>query len=104
MMYDPISMAVASVLLLFATAMLAPLFRKHQQILITMSFALATVASFLGVAAGIWSVGSGITNQVIMPIGLPDLPFHLRLDALSGFFLTVIGLLSLRLGIFYRIY
>ncbi len=95
MMYDPISMAGASVLLLFATAMLAPLFRKHQQILITMSFALATVASFLGVAAGIWSVGNGITNQVILPIGLPDLPFHLRLDALSGFFLTVISLLSL---------
>jgi hydrogenase-4 component B len=100
MMYDPISMAGASVLLLFATAMLAPLFRKHQQILITMSFALATVASFLGVTAGIWSVGSGITNQVILPIGLPDLPFHLRLDALSGFFLTVIGLLSLFVSVY----
>jgi len=75
-------------------------FQEHQQILITMSFALATVASFLGVTAGIWSVGSGITNQVILPIGLPDLPFHLRLDALSGFFLTVIGLLSLFVSVY----
>src|ERR1700690_65314 len=100
MMYDPISIAGASVLLLFATSMMAPLFRKHQQILITMSFALATAASFLAVAAGIWSVGSGITNQVILPIGLPDLPFHLRLDALSGFFLTVIGLLSLFVSVY----
>jgi len=27
----------------------------------------------------------------ILPIGLPDLPFHLRLDALSGFFLILLG-------------
>ncbi|MFN3594338.1 MAG: hydrogenase 4 subunit B [Thiobacillaceae bacterium] len=29
--------------------------------------------------------------QFVLPIGLPDLPFHLRLDALSGFFLTLLG-------------
>jgi formate hydrogenlyase subunit 3/multisubunit Na+/H+ antiporter MnhD subunit len=33
-------------------------------------------------------------------MGLPDLPFHLRLDPLAGFFLTVIGLL----GFFVSIY
>ena len=27
----------------------------------------------------------------VLPLGLPDLPFHLRLDALSAFFLVVIG-------------
>lgn len=27
----------------------------------------------------------------ILPLGLPDLPFHLRLDALSGFFLFLLG-------------
>jgi formate hydrogenlyase subunit 3/multisubunit Na+/H+ antiporter MnhD subunit len=30
----------------------------------------------------------------VLPIGLPTLPFHLRLDALSGFFLMVIGAAS----------
>ncbi len=29
--------------------------------------------------------------QFILPFGLPDLPFHLRLDALSGFFLILLG-------------
>jgi len=38
--------------------------------------------------------GGGTTESTILSIGLPDLPFHLRLDPLSGFFLTVIGLLS----------
>ncbi|MFA5083486.1 MAG: hydrogenase 4 subunit B [Hydrogenophilaceae bacterium] len=30
-------------------------------------------------------------GHFILPIGLPDLPFHLRLDALSGFFLVLLG-------------
>jgi formate hydrogenlyase subunit 3/multisubunit Na+/H+ antiporter MnhD subunit len=28
---------------------------------------------------------------MVLPLGLPDLPFHLRLDALSAFFLVVLG-------------
>jgi hydrogenase-4 component B len=28
---------------------------------------------------------------VVLPLGLPDLPFHVRLDALSGFFLLLFG-------------
>jgi hydrogenase-4 component B len=46
--------------------------------------ALATAA--IG-AQGLVAPESGL----ILPIGLPDLPFHLRLDALSGFFLVVLG-------------
>lgn len=35
---------------------------------------------------------SGQAAQVmVLPLGLPDLPFHLRLDALSAFFLLVLG-------------
>jgi hydrogenase-4 component B len=30
----------------------------------------------------------------ILPFGLPDLPFHLRLDALSSFFLFLLGATS----------
>ena len=33
-------------------------------------------------------------------MGLPDLPFHLRLDLLSGFFLVVIGLLAFFVSIY----
>src|SRR5262245_47146783 len=29
--------------------------------------------------------------QVVLPLGLPDLPFHLRLDSLSAFFLLLLG-------------
>ena len=30
-------------------------------------------------------------EQATLPLGLPDLPFHLRLDGLAGFFLTLLG-------------
>lgn len=34
------------------------------------------------------------TQELILPVGLPGLPFHLRLDALSAFFLFLIGAAS----------
>ena len=30
----------------------------------------------------------------VLPLGLPQLPFHLRLDSLSAFFLLLIGVVS----------
>ena len=33
----------------------------------------------------------GGPEVAVLPIGLPTLPFHLRLDSLSAFFLMVIG-------------
>ena len=33
----------------------------------------------------------GPVEEAVLPIGLPGLPFHFRLDALSAFFLAVIG-------------
>ena len=45
----------------------------------------------LGLLGFAWSaVGSG-PEVAVLPIGLPQLPFHLRLDSLSSFFLMVIG-------------
>ena len=30
-------------------------------------------------------------QTTVLPLGLPDLPFHLRLDSLSAFFLLLLG-------------
>jgi len=32
-----------------------------------------------------------VAQTMVLPLGLPDLPFHLRLDALSAFFLVLLG-------------
>ena len=42
----------------------------------------------------------GTPEVAILAIGLPDLPFHLRLDPLSAFFLVILGLASAGISVF----
>ena len=54
----------------------------------------------LGALAGLALAAFGLqglwmpAEQMTLPLGLPDLPFHLRLDGLSGFFLMLLGTVS----------
>src|SRR5512135_181159 len=51
----------------------------------------------IGAAIGLALAGVGIwaltqpPQVAVLPLGLPDLPVHLRLDALSAFFLVILG-------------
>jgi formate hydrogenlyase subunit 3/multisubunit Na+/H+ antiporter MnhD subunit len=60
----------------------------------------------LGAAAGVALAGIALAalfaspEVAVLPIGLPTLPFHLRLDALSAFFLLVIGGASAGISVF----
>jgi hydrogenase-4 component B len=48
---------------------------------------------------GLWALAAP-AEQLVLPIGLPDLPFHLRLDALSAVFLLLLGVASVGISIF----
>ena len=100
MTVSPISIISLSFLFLLFLVLLAPILRSNQRILIPVGFSFIAVASLLAVVSGVWAVSDSIMYQVILPAGLPDLPFHIRLDQLSGFFLVVIGLLSLFVAIY----
>lgn len=100
MIFLPMNIAFFSIFLLLLAAALAVLFNRRQKFLITVSFSVTAIASLLMVAAGGRAVAGAITNQIILPIGLPDLLFHLRLDPLAGFFLVVIGLLAFFVSIY----
>src|SRR5690242_16542526 len=39
-------------------------------------------------------------QSLVLPLGLPDLPFHLRVDALSAFFLILLGAASACISLF----
>ncbi len=41
-----------------------------------------------------------VAQTTVLPLGLPDLPFHLRLDALSAFFLFLLGATAAGISIF----
>ncbi|MBI5889625.1 MAG: hydrogenase 4 subunit B [Nitrosomonadales bacterium] len=62
-------------------------------------FPLSALVSLLVAATGMWALGAA-PNVMVLPLGLPDLPFHLRLDPLSGFFLILLGGATLGVSLF----
>src|SRR3989449_266243 len=64
------------------------------------------IAFPLGAAAGVALAAFGLQAvwlppQVLtLPLGLPDLPFHLRIDPLAGFFLMLLGSVSAGISVY----
>jgi formate hydrogenlyase subunit 3/multisubunit Na+/H+ antiporter MnhD subunit len=60
----------------------------------------------LGTLIGLALAGFGLqaiwlhAAQLTLPLGLPDLPFHLRIDPLAGFFLLLLGSVSAGVSIY----
>ncbi len=57
------------------------------------------LAGLLLAAAAAWSLTLPPAS-VILPIGLPTLPFHFRLDSLAAFFLLILGAVSAGISFF----
>ncbi len=53
-------------------------------------FPLGALGGLIMAGTAAWSLQQ-TPDVVILPLGIPDLPFHLRLDALSAFFLMLLG-------------
>src|SRR6202451_3284208 len=60
------------------------------------------LGALVGIALAVVAATSlgHVTEQHVLPIGLPDLPVHLRLDGLSGVFLVLLGGASAGISIF----
>ena len=68
----------------------AALFAQRVGGLLRLVFPLGALGALFMAGVGVAGVlGSASTH--VLPIGLPDLPFHLRLDALSAFFMVLLG-------------
>ena len=46
----------------------------------------------VALVAGVFLAANRMSEVMILPLGLPSLPFHLRLDTLSAFFLLLLGI------------
>jgi hydrogenase-4 component B len=62
------------------------------------SFMLAATG-FLAMLAGVYGLLQG-AGELVLPLGLPWLPMHVRMDALAAFFCLVIGSLLLPVAIY----
>jgi hydrogenase-4 component B len=66
---------------------------RHNALTRTLPFLLLGISGVVAVVAGGWVLLAGLKLSQQLALGLPWLPWHLRLDALSGFFFVVVGLL-----------
>ena len=97
---DPFDIAMFSLFLMISPVILAPCCTWSRSITIYLSFSITAAASLTTVIAGALTVHHGATASAVLQMGLPGLPFHLRLDPLAGFFLCVIGLLVFFVSIY----
>ena len=81
-------------LLAWLTLGFAGLFRPHRTGYVAhLLFPLGAVVSLaIAVVAGTALARGHLPQILMLPLGLPELPFHLRLDALSCFFLLLLGM------------
>ncbi|MBZ0069433.1 MAG: hydrogenase 4 subunit B, partial [Thiobacillus sp.] len=87
---EPVQWAWGVVLFWLALGFAALLLQRVPQLLSRLVFPLGALGALCIAAVGV----AGLllpASAVVLPIGLPDLPFHLRLDALSAFFMLLLG-------------
>ncbi|MCC6503673.1 MAG: hydrogenase 4 subunit B [Deltaproteobacteria bacterium] len=99
-MPSPFDLVSASIVAFLFISLVSAFLARHQRFLVNFSSLLSAAACLLAATGGFLAVLSGGVEAFVLPIGLPDLPFYMRLDALSGFFVTLVGLL----GFFVSIY
>ena len=90
-------LALAAAWLAIGAAGLAALHRFH--FVARVLFPAGGVVALLLAAAALPALW-GTPQAAVLPIGLPGLPFHFRLDGLSAFFLVVLGATAAGVSLF----
>lgn len=98
---------VLDALLLIVAAWLAIggaglLFARHFRLITRVFFPLSAALSLLLALGALNALGTLVDGPQtrILALGLPDLPIHLRLDALSAFFLLLLGAASAGISVY----
>lgn len=100
---QPVEAAVTLAVVWIALGVLALGFARRPAVIASIIYpAGALVALALGLT-GLWAINAA-PSAAILPAGLPDLPFHVRIDALSGFFLLLLGGVTFGISLFAAAY
>ncbi|MBK1717059.1 hydrogenase 4 subunit B [Thiocystis violacea] len=95
-----LSLAYMALWLALASSGVSLLAARTPRILRWVAMPLIGLSGVAAFGAGLWALIAHETLTATLPLGLPWMPWHLRLDALSGFFLAVIGLVTSALGLY----
>ena len=100
LMSSPLSGSLLAAAAWFALALLSLVPSGNAFFARRCAFALGTLAGLALAVAGLQAIWLAAPEQMTLPLGLPDLPFHLRLDPLAGFFLLLLGAVSAGVSIY----
>lgn len=92
-----LTLAVIAYWLLLALAGL--LLQSNGRLIARLIFPAGAVGALALAATALLALG-GEASTTVLPLGMPDLPFHLRLDALSAFFLLLLGAASFGISLY----
>jgi hydrogenase-4 component B len=93
-------LSALSVVLALASSVVSVGADRYPFLLRRTGFVLLGLAGLCGVCGGTIAILGRVDITGELPFGLPWLAWHLRLDALSGFFLAVIGLALIAVSLF----
>ena len=96
---EPIEAAVTLSVIWIGLGVIGLAFMRAPRLITRVVFPAGALVSLALAATGLWAIGAP-TSAAILPAGLPDLPFHVRIDALSGFFLLLLGGVSFGISLF----
>jgi len=82
------------------SALVSLLADRLKWVLPRLAFPLLGLAGLASMVSGLGAIFSDSVFSVQLPLGLPWLHWHLRLDPLAGFFLTLIGIGSLTISLY----
>ena len=86
----PLDVAGGVVLLWIALGLLGLALRRSPHLICRLVFPSGAIASLALAATALWALVS-TPDIAVLPLGLPDLPLHMRLDTLSAYFLLLLG-------------
>lgn len=99
-MDSALTLAGLAVALALASSVLSLPAGRSPWVLRLVATPLLGLAGLAALAAGVMALLVGGVVTTTVPLGLPWLPWHIRLDALSGFFLSVIGVVTCAVGLY----
>ena len=96
---QPVAAALALALVWIGLGVTGLVLRRAPRLVSGMVFPAGALVSLALAATGWWAIGAP-ASALVLPAGIPDLPFHVRADALSGFFLLLLGGVSFGVSLF----
>lgn len=100
----PLILALLALWLALGSAVVSLLAGREPRLLRLAAVPLLGLAGGVALAAGLWTLIAETNASAVLPLGLPWLPWHVRLDPLSGVFLVLIGLVTGAVGLYGRDY